>query len=55
MEYFLFFFISIVLFIVGREFVLWYFKINDKIKKLDSINTSLDEIRALLKNETDKN
>lgn len=43
---------SLILFIVGREFFLWYFRINDFIKVLD---LRLKDIADNLKKDNQKN
>lgn len=40
--------IILALFIILREFWCWYWKVNERLKEMESINDNLEEIKALL-------
>lgn len=43
-----FFFLAFFLFLIGREIVCWYFKINRTVELLEKIHGSLEEIHVEL-------
>ncbi len=47
------FIISIVIFLICRELVCWYWKINERLRVQKEISSKLDEIIRLLQNHHD--
>lgn len=47
--------ISIVVFLITREFWCWYWKINQKLRTLESIDRRLEDLQSRIMNQSDGN
>lgn len=51
-SFLIFLLISLVLFLLGRELMCWYFKINERIGQLERIESSLTALSKALRENT---